>query len=120
MPVEESYPTPQLMEALREYHAATHRRVTLAWIMISGVNTRDEDAAQLAELTRGLPVKLDSDRRERSDGPVSAAVARGVASLSRRLDGPARRAGRSPLQRRQGHSRRLRDVGGADARGKPG
>ena len=27
--------------------------------MISGVNTRDEDAAQLAELTRGLPVKLD-------------------------------------------------------------
>ena len=59
MPVEKSYPTPQLMEALREYHAATHRRVTLAWIMISGVNTRDEDAAQLAELTRGLPVKLD-------------------------------------------------------------
>ena len=59
MPVEKSYPTPQLIEALREYHAATHRRVTLAWIMISGVNTRDEDAAQLAELTRGLPVKLD-------------------------------------------------------------
>jgi 23S rRNA (adenine2503-C2)-methyltransferase len=59
MPIENSCPTPQLMEALREYHAATHRRVTLAWIMISGVNTRDEDAAQLAELTRGLPVKLD-------------------------------------------------------------
>jgi len=59
MPVEQSNPTPQLMEALREYHAATGRRVTLAWTMISGVNTRDEDAAQLAELTRGLPVKLD-------------------------------------------------------------
>ncbi len=59
MPIENSHPTPQLVEALREYHAATHRRVTLAWIMISGVNTRDEDAAQLAELTRGLPVKLD-------------------------------------------------------------
>jgi 23S rRNA (adenine2503-C2)-methyltransferase len=27
--------------------------------MISGVNTRDEDAAQLAELVRGLHVKLD-------------------------------------------------------------
>jgi len=59
MPIEKSYPTSQLMEAVREYHEATHRRVTLAWIMISGVNTRDEDAAQLAELTRGLPVKLD-------------------------------------------------------------
>jgi 23S rRNA (adenine2503-C2)-methyltransferase len=59
MPVEKSYPSRQLIDALREYHAATHRRVTLAWIMISGVNTRDEDAAQLAELARGLPVKLD-------------------------------------------------------------
>jgi 23S rRNA (adenine2503-C2)-methyltransferase len=59
MPIEESYPSRQLIDALREYHAATHRRITLAWIMISGVNTRDEDAAQLAELTRGLPIKLD-------------------------------------------------------------
>ena len=59
MPVENTYSTPQLIDALREYHEATHRRITLAWIMISGVNTRDEDAAQLAELTRGLPVKLD-------------------------------------------------------------
>jgi len=59
MPVENRYSTPQLMEALRAYHDATHRRITLAWIMISGVNTRDEDAVQLAELTRGLPVKLD-------------------------------------------------------------
>ena len=59
MPVEQSYPARQLIDALREYHAATRRRVTLAWIMIAGVNTRDEDAAQLAELTRGLPVKLD-------------------------------------------------------------
>ncbi len=59
MPVERAYPTPELIEALREYHRATGRRVTLAWIMISGLNTRDEDAAQLAELTRDLPVKLD-------------------------------------------------------------
>ena len=55
MPVEESYPARQIMDALREYHAATHRRVTLAWIMISGVNTRDEDAAQLAELCAVCP-----------------------------------------------------------------
>jgi 23S rRNA (adenine2503-C2)-methyltransferase len=59
MPVERSHPTSQLIEALREYHAATGRMITLAWIMISGINTRDEDAARLAELTRGLPVKID-------------------------------------------------------------
>jgi 23S rRNA (adenine2503-C2)-methyltransferase len=59
MPVEAAHPTPALMQALREYHAVTGRRVTLAWTMIAGVNTRPDDARMLAELTRGLPVKLD-------------------------------------------------------------
>jgi 23S rRNA (adenine2503-C2)-methyltransferase len=59
MPVEQSNPLPELFEALREYHQASGRRVVLAWTMISGFNTRDEDARQLAELARGLPIKLD-------------------------------------------------------------
>jgi 23S rRNA (adenine2503-C2)-methyltransferase len=59
MPVEQGNPLPDLMEALRAYHAATGRRVTLAWTMMAGVNTTEADARQLAELTAGLPVKLD-------------------------------------------------------------
>ncbi len=59
MPVEAAHSTAELMDALRERHAATGERITLAWTMISGVNTSGEDAKQLAELTRGLPVKLD-------------------------------------------------------------
>jgi 23S rRNA (adenine2503-C2)-methyltransferase len=59
MPVERAYPTAELMQAIREYHEATGRRVTLAWTMMAGVNTREEDARQLAELTRGLPITLD-------------------------------------------------------------
>jgi len=59
MPVEQAHPTAELMAALRDYHQATGRRVTLAWIMISGVNTSEQDARQLAALTRGLPIKLD-------------------------------------------------------------
>ncbi|HEY8241811.1 MAG TPA: radical SAM protein [Kiritimatiellia bacterium] len=59
MPVEEACPTPDLVQAMREYHAATGRRVMVAWVMISGVNTREEDARQLAELFRGLPIQLD-------------------------------------------------------------
>ncbi len=31
----------------------------LAWTMISGFNTREEDAVQLAALVRGLPIRLD-------------------------------------------------------------
>lgn len=59
LPVEETHSLDELMSAVREYHAATRRRVTLAWTMISGVNTRREDAAALARLTAGLPVRID-------------------------------------------------------------
>jgi len=59
MPVEANYPLAELMAAIRDYHGISMRRVTLAWIMISGFNTRAEDAVQLAELTRGLPLTLD-------------------------------------------------------------
>jgi 23S rRNA (adenine2503-C2)-methyltransferase len=59
MPVEKAHPTPELLAAMREYHAATGRRVVLAWTMISGVNTRPEDAAMLADLIGDLPIKLD-------------------------------------------------------------
>jgi 23S rRNA (adenine2503-C2)-methyltransferase len=59
MPVEKIHPLPELIEAIREYHRTSGRRITLAWAMIAGVNTREADAIQLAELTRGIPLKLD-------------------------------------------------------------
>jgi len=59
MPVEKSYPTAEVMQAIHEYHEVTGRRVTLAWTMISRLNTREEDAERLGELVRGLPIKLD-------------------------------------------------------------
>ena len=59
MPVEEAYPTGRTDRLAAGYHATTGRRVILAWTMMAGVNTRDEDAQMLADLTRGLPIKLD-------------------------------------------------------------
>ena len=59
MPVEQAHSLPELMEAIREYHQASGQRVTLAWTMISGFNTREEDAVQLAKLVRGVPITLD-------------------------------------------------------------
>jgi 23S rRNA (adenine2503-C2)-methyltransferase len=47
------------MEVLRERYAVTGKRIPLAWTMISGINTGEEDAKQLAELTKGIPVMLD-------------------------------------------------------------
>ncbi len=59
LPIEATHPLPELVEALREYHQATGRRVTLAWTLMAGINTSANDARQLAELTRGLPIVLD-------------------------------------------------------------
>jgi 23S rRNA (adenine2503-C2)-methyltransferase len=59
MPVEKMYPTADLIQAIREYHAATGRRITLAWTMMAGVNIGEKDAQLLADLARGLPIKLD-------------------------------------------------------------
>ncbi len=59
MPIEERHPLPQLIAALRDHQAAMGGRVTLAWPMISGYNTREDDARQLAALVQGLPVKID-------------------------------------------------------------
>ena len=75
-------PLPELRDALREYHAATGRRVTLAWTMIAGLNTREEDAIQLAEWVGGLPITLDlidvndATGRFRPPGPVELAAFR--------------------------------------------
>jgi 23S rRNA (adenine2503-C2)-methyltransferase len=59
LPVEATHPLPELMAALREYHAASGRRVTLAWTLLAGINTSREDARRLARLTEGLPVIID-------------------------------------------------------------
>lgn len=59
LPIEKTYPLPELMEVVREYHSATRKRVTFAWTVMSGINTSRDDARQLAELTRGLPILLD-------------------------------------------------------------
>jgi 23S rRNA (adenine2503-C2)-methyltransferase len=59
LPIEATHPLPELFDALREYHNASGRRVTLAWTLLSGINTRREDARQLAQVTAGLPIIVD-------------------------------------------------------------
>ena len=58
-PIEKIHPLPELMEAVRDYHAATRKRITFAWTVLAGINTGRDDARALAELTRGLPILLN-------------------------------------------------------------
>ena len=95
LPVEQTFPTEELMAALRDYHAATGQRVILAWIMIAGVNTREEDARQLAALTAGLPIKLDlidvNDASGRFQPPSAEELASFRDALRRHLAAPVAR-----------------------------
>jgi 23S rRNA (adenine2503-C2)-methyltransferase len=59
MPVENTWPLPELMAAVREHAQATRDRVTLEYVAISGVNCSREDAAALVELLRGIPIRFN-------------------------------------------------------------
>ncbi len=59
LPIERVYPLPELLDAVREYHVATRKRVTFAWTVLAGINTSRDDARALAELTKDLPILLD-------------------------------------------------------------
>ncbi len=59
MPIEETWPLPELAAALREQQASRGGRVMLAWVAIDGVNVGDEDARALRELVGDLPIRLD-------------------------------------------------------------
>ena len=58
MPVEQGFPLDELIDAVRE-HAAKRGRVTLEYVMISGVNVGEEDARALGQLLAGIPVRLN-------------------------------------------------------------
>jgi 23S rRNA (adenine2503-C2)-methyltransferase len=59
MPIEDRWPLPELMEAVRAHAAATGQRIPIAYVAIGGVNTSPAHARDLAALVAGLRVKLN-------------------------------------------------------------
>ncbi len=59
MPALHKYRIEKLLAACEDYARRTQRRVTLEYVLIAGVNDRDEDAANLRTLTRRRPFKLN-------------------------------------------------------------
>lgn len=52
MPIAERYGISEVLDAARKYYDATHRRITIEYALIDGVNDTDEDAAELARILK--------------------------------------------------------------------
>ena len=59
MPVDRKWNIAALMEAVRKFPSRQGRRVTFEYVLLKDVNDTDEDAARLARLLHGLPVKVN-------------------------------------------------------------
>lgn len=54
VPINKRYPIDDLLDACADYLDVKNRRVSFEWAMIDGVNDRESDAEELAELCRKL------------------------------------------------------------------
>jgi 23S rRNA (adenine2503-C2)-methyltransferase len=92
LPHEAAWPVEELAETIRERARTTRGRVNVAWVMIAGVNTGDEDAADLARLLAGVPLIVNlidvQDPTGRFQAPGEAERRAFRAALSARLGQP--------------------------------
>lgn len=59
MPINRKYPLKDLVACLKRYPLPKRRRITLEYTLIRGVNDNPDDAAVLAKLMKGVPVKVN-------------------------------------------------------------
>ncbi len=59
LPVNKRYPLKILMEAVKKYAAATKRKITFEYVLLSGFNTSLEDARALVRLVRDLICRVN-------------------------------------------------------------
>ena len=79
MPIDRTWPLTDLVDAIREYAVTRKERAMLAYVMIRGVNTGEEDARALAAAFEGVPLKIDlidvTDPTGRFQPPEAAELA---------------------------------------------
>jgi 23S rRNA (adenine2503-C2)-methyltransferase len=59
MPINNKYSLKENIDALKYYENKTNSRITFEYIMLDGINDRDEDIKALARLMSSLPSKLN-------------------------------------------------------------
>ena len=68
VPVAAGWSVAELADAVRAHQRSTGDRVTIAWVVLGGINTGDDEVAALRELFAGVPLRLNlidvNDARE--------------------------------------------------------
>lgn len=59
VPAASAWPVRELAEAVRAYQRAAGGRVTIAWVVMSGINTGQDEVDALRELFNDVPVRLN-------------------------------------------------------------
>lgn len=59
MPVENRFPLPELLDACRDYFAATKRLITFEYTLVSGLNDTPDHARRLAALLSAFPCRVN-------------------------------------------------------------
>jgi 23S rRNA (adenine2503-C2)-methyltransferase len=59
MPITRTYPIPELVRAMRAWPLEPRRRILVEYVLIAGVNDREDQAWHLARLLSGLEVKVN-------------------------------------------------------------
>lgn len=59
MPVNRKHGLKELTDALRRYPLSKRQRITIEYTLIRGINDSVQDAIEMAELLRGIPVKVN-------------------------------------------------------------
>lgn len=59
MPITKTYPLDGLLAAMHAWPLEPRRRILVEYVLIAGVNDREEDARRLVRLLRGLEVKVN-------------------------------------------------------------
>ena len=59
MPINKAYPLERLRTSMRQYPLRRGRRITIEYVMLSGVNDTQEDLKRLPKILHGIPVKVN-------------------------------------------------------------
>ncbi len=59
LPITQKHSLSELAAAMRAVHAATRQRLTVAWVVMAGVNTGDDEVAALQALFGDLPLRIN-------------------------------------------------------------